>query len=63
MNNRWTPILVVLGFMLVLGMFEATTLYVDTIRSGRTASVLRILQGTLPSWLMVLALLPPIRWL
>src|SRR5689334_9352097 len=63
MNSRWTPILVVLGFLFVLGFFEGTTLYVDSVRAGKPFGIARILAGTLPSWGFVLALLLPVRWL
>jgi hypothetical protein len=58
-----TAIFVVLGFFLVLGSLEALSLIVATARAGRPLSVPRLLQGTLPSWIIQLALAWPLRWL
>lgn len=61
--STFTPIALVLGFAILLGGLEATSLHIVAAQVGRPMSWPRALLGTFPSWLLTLALAWPVRWL
>ncbi len=62
--ERWTPILWILAFALALGLLESISLRAYRQRLGPAPITWgRALLGTLPSWLVVAALVWPVRLL
>ena len=57
---RWTTIVVVLGFFLLLGSIEGLSLYAATVRAKLPYTLWRVVSGSIPSLTMQLALTWPV---
>ncbi|HEX2167807.1 MAG TPA: histidine kinase [Longimicrobiales bacterium] len=61
--RKWKLWLVLLGAATLLGLLEAAQGYAGAAAMGRTRSWPEMLRSTMPSWYVLLALLPLIVWL
>lgn len=60
-SSEWIPIAIVFAFFMLIGVLEALSLNYLRLRAGRPTTLMDILSGTLPSWLLQVSLIWPVR--